>query len=244
VKVVLILIFIWAALMIGSTFWSISIDFTGISGKLHQPHQQLQQQQQQHAAPDPSPVPYAFGTILTGEGDTDSEVESPYFTAARLLTYQLLHSPDTRSVDNIPLLVLVTENIPHEQRTTLTKDGAVVIPVENITREWVHPKWERWSGVLAKLNIWKMTEYTKIAFLDADSILFERIDGIFTEPATAIQQTKSDTLDGDGEGEGEGRDALELPPTYMIAGIDDLWVEQNFPPRGSLERAFTLGITT
>ncbi|KAL3451672.1 hypothetical protein BJX65DRAFT_268349 [Aspergillus insuetus] len=77
-----------------------------------------------------------------------------------------------------------------------------------------------------------MTEYTKIAFLDADSILFERIDGILTEPATAVQQTKSDMLDGDreeGEG-GEGGDVLELPPTYMIAGIHDLWVEQNLLP--------------
>ncbi|KAL2850130.1 hypothetical protein BJX68DRAFT_266918 [Aspergillus pseudodeflectus] len=144
----------------------------------------------QHASPDPSPVPYAFATILTGEGDTESEVESHFFTAALLLTYQLLHNPDTRSADDIPLLVLVTENIPQEQRTTLTKDGTLVIPVENITREWV-------------------TKYTKIAFLDADPMLFERIDGIFTE---------------------EGGDTLVLPPTYMVAHIHDLWVEQNLPP--------------
>jgi hypothetical protein len=35
--------------------------------------------------------------------------------------------------------------------------------------------------------------------------LFERIGGISTEPATAVQQTKSDMLDEDGEEEeGEG----------------------------------------
>jgi alpha-N-acetylglucosamine transferase len=32
------------------------------------------------------------------------------------------------------------------------------------------------------------------------------------------------------DGEEEGRDALELPPTYMIAGIHDLWVEQSLTP--------------
>ncbi|KAL5044631.1 nucleotide-diphospho-sugar transferase [Aspergillus fruticulosus] len=144
--------------------------------------------------------------------------------AARLLTFQLLHSPATRSTHDLPLLVLVTENISEEQRALLTKEGAVVIPVENITRDWVHPKWERWSGVLAKLNIWKMTAYDKIAFLDVDSILFKQIDGIFTEPVTAIQQTKSDMPDK------KRRDVVELPPTYMIAGIHDLWAEQNLPP--------------
>jgi hypothetical protein len=133
VKVVLILIFIWAALMIGSTFGRYPLILRAFQ----------EDTPAASCSPDPGPVPYAFGTILTGEGDTESEVESPYFTAARLLTYQLLHSPDTRCVDNIPLLVLVTENISQGQRTTLTKDGAVVIPVENITREWDHPKWKR-----------------------------------------------------------------------------------------------------
>ncbi|KAL4939896.1 nucleotide-diphospho-sugar transferase [Aspergillus oleicola] len=166
VEAVLVLIFVWAMLMVGSKFWSISSDSIGTSGTLNQ----------QQLPPDPSlvssPPRYAFAIILTGESDTEWDVESPYFMVARLLTFQLLHSPATRSTHDLPLLVLVMENIPEEQRALLTKEDTVVIPVNNITREWV----------LAKLNIWKMTAYDKIAFLDADSILFKQIDGIFTEP--------------------------------------------------------------
>ncbi|KAL2835300.1 nucleotide-diphospho-sugar transferase [Aspergillus cavernicola] len=175
----------------------------------------------------PSPSKYAFATILTGEGDVESSLEDPYFMAARLLTYQLLHSPDTRSADDIPLLVLVTENIPQEQRTVLAQDGATVVPVESITRGWVHPKWERWGGVLAKLNTWNMTEYDKIAFVDADSMLFKPIDGIFTDPSTAIQQTNPSHSS---KGNEEGKKEEELPSTYLIAGIHDSWVEHNLPP--------------
>ncbi|KAL2859094.1 nucleotide-diphospho-sugar transferase [Aspergillus pseudodeflectus] len=176
-----------------------------------------------HDAPD-VPQRYAFATILTGEEDHEKPVlEKPYFIAARLLTYQLLHSPDTRSATEIPFLVLVTDDVPEEQRAVLAQDGATVIPVESISRDWVLPKWDRWKGVLAKLNVWKMTTYDKIAFLDADSILFRPVDGIFTDPTTAIRKTKPDpnqtvpTLSA-------------LPSTYMIAGIHDSWVEANLPP--------------
>ncbi|KAL2834794.1 nucleotide-diphospho-sugar transferase [Aspergillus pseudoustus] len=170
------------------------------------------------------PQQYAFATILTGEENHDKPVlEKPYFMAARLLTYQLLHSPNTRSATEIPFLVLVTEDVPEEQRTVLAQDGATVVPVESISRDWVLPKWDRWKGVLAKLNVWKMTTYDKIAFLDADSILFRPVDGIFTNPTTAIQKTKPDKT--------KAVPSLSvLPSTYMIAGIHDSWVETNLPP--------------
>ncbi|KAL2822641.1 nucleotide-diphospho-sugar transferase [Aspergillus granulosus] len=176
-----------------------------------------------HNAPI-EPPRYAFATILTGEEDNDNPVlEKPYFMAARLLSYQLLHSPDTRSATDIPFLVLVTEDVPSEQREVLTRDGATVIPVDTISRDWVLPKWDRWKGVLAKLNVWKMTAYDKIAFLDADSIIFRPVDGIFTDSTTVIQKTKP--------GDNKTVPSLSvLPSTYMIAGIHDSWVETNLPP--------------
>ncbi|KAL4787729.1 nucleotide-diphospho-sugar transferase [Aspergillus varians] len=177
-----------------------------------------------HLRPPPK---YAFATILTGEGDPESNLENPYFVAARLLTYQLLHSPETSSAGNIPLLVLVTDNIPQEQRSILASDGATIVPVQRITREWVHPKWARWEGVLAKLNAWRMIEYDKIVFLDADSILFKAIDGIFTDPATDSQQTKQK---GDRD-EDVDSTTSSLPDTYLTAGTHDTWVEANLPPQ-------------
>ncbi|KAB8267262.1 nucleotide-diphospho-sugar transferase [Aspergillus minisclerotigenes] len=175
-----------------------------------------------------SPKPnYAFATIITGEGDTETEVKDAYFTATRLLTYQLLYSPQTKSRSgHIPFLVLVTKDVPQEQRDILTKEGATVIPAETLEREWIHPKWSRWIDVLAKLNLWRLTEFEKIAFMDADSIILHPLDDIFTDPTTDIQQTVPPR-----EGVDDNMNiTVPLPETYLLSGIHDRWVEMALPP--------------
>lgn len=102
---------------------------------------------------------HAFATLLTGEGDVEMTVDYPYyFTAVRLLTYQLLHNPRTRGRGEIPFVVPATKDVPQEQLDTLTQDGAMVIPVEGLHSTWIHPKWERRNDVLAELHLWKLTE--------------------------------------------------------------------------------------
>ncbi|KAF7590405.1 hypothetical protein BBP40_002907 [Aspergillus hancockii] len=174
------------------------------------------------ATPQPK---YAFATIITGEGDTETDVKDVYFTATRLLTYQLLYSPQTKSRrGHIPFLVLVTKDVPQEQRDVLAKEGATVIPAETIEREWLHPKWSRWIDVLAKLNLWKLTDYRKIVFMDADTIVLDALDDIFEDPSTAIQQSLP------------SREGIEsslpqpLPEAYLLSGLHDRWVEQALPP--------------
>jgi hypothetical protein len=99
-----------------------------------------------------SPTRYAFATILTAEGDVEyPDVEEPYLKAARLLTYQLLHNPHTlNSSHEIPFLVLVTPDFPQTHPEILEDDGATIVPVESLRRDWIHPKWGSWGGVLAK----------------------------------------------------------------------------------------------
>ncbi|EAW15434.1 putative glycosyl transferase family 8 family [Aspergillus fischeri NRRL 181] len=199
---------------------------------LHDSEGKLSDEQRERPSPSgaetvPEKVPprqhrYAFATILTGEDDTETDIKDPYFTAARLLTYQLLHSPHTKSSTDIPFLVLVTEDVPQQQRDILSRDGAIVVPVEGFSREWIQPKWERWKSVLAKLNLWKLTEYEKVTFLDADSVIFEPIDGIFTERATMTQITRPSSAAISTPG--------PMPDSYMIAGMHDRWVEAALPP--------------
>ncbi|KAE8135972.1 nucleotide-diphospho-sugar transferase [Aspergillus pseudotamarii] len=170
---------------------------------------------------------YAFATIITGEGDAETEVKDAYFTATRLLTYQLLYSPQTKSRSgHIPFLVLVTKDIPQEQRDILTKEGATVIPAETLEREWIHPKWSRWIDVLAKLNLWRLTEFEKIAFMDADSIVLHPLDDIFTDPTTDIQQAvpTREVVDSN------MNTTVPLPEEYLLSGIHDRWVEMALPP--------------
>lgn len=134
---------------------------------------------------------YAYATIITAEGDAEyPDVEEPYLRATRLLAFQLLQSPRIRNNTlDIPFLVLVTPEIPQRHREILTDDGAIVVPVESLEREWIRPKWGRWNNVLAKLNLWKFEEYEKIVFLDADSVLFRPIDDIFNISTTDIRES-------------------------------------------------------
>lgn len=149
----------------------------------------------------------------------------------RLLGYQLLHNPRTYSGSNdIPFLVLVTPDVSEAQRQILMSDGAIILPVESLRRDWIHPKWGRWSNVLAKLNLWRLEEYDKITFLDADSILLSPIHDIFEQPTTNIRQTTMPNPD-----EPVNCTIAEgLPSEYMIAGIHDAWMEQFMPPPNDL----------
>lgn len=217
------------------TLWyHVSSTFSAVSTPigLHDSEGKLSDEQRERPSPSgPETVPekgpprqhrYAFATILTGEDATETDIKDPYFTAVRLLAYQLLRSPHTKSSSDIPFLVLVTEEVPQRQRDILSRDGAIVVPVEGFSRDWIHPKWERWKSVLAKLNLWKLTEYEKITFLDADSVIFEPIDGIFTERATMTQITRPSSAALNTPG--------PVPDSYMMAGMHDLWVEVALPP--------------
>ncbi|KAJ5586989.1 nucleotide-diphospho-sugar transferase [Penicillium hispanicum] len=167
---------------------------------------------------------HAFATILTAEGDVEfPDVEEPYFRAARLLTFQLLRNPRTRNdTYDIPFLVLVTSDVPQRHRDILSNDGATIVPVESVERDWIHPKWGRWNDVLAKLNLWKLEEYDKITFLDADSVVFRPIHDIFDSPTTEIRQTQTSPQATNATG--------NMPDKYMIAGIHDPWMEWAMPP--------------
>ncbi|KAJ0414613.1 hypothetical protein BJY00DRAFT_318610 [Aspergillus carlsbadensis] len=107
---------------------------------------------------------------------------------------------DTQSGAETPTSQPAAADAPHQRRRA-------VIPVENITPGWDLLKWKPWSGVLAKSNIWKIPEYDNIAILNADSIPFIRVDGIFTRPATTIQRTESNSMP---DGEGGGCDSHAL----------------------------------
>ena len=172
-------------------------------------------------SPQHKPV-YAYATILTGYDGTDSE---KYFTAVRLLAYQFIHDPRTRAENGARFIVLVTDSVPQENRAILKQYGAEILVVEQIVREWIHPQWDRWNDVMAKLNLWTLVDYEKIVFVDADTVLLGRLDDIFLDPATALQKTGPSKL------KPQEDDGLPpLPEKYMLAGIHDRWIEQNKKP--------------
>jgi alpha-N-acetylglucosamine transferase len=164
---------------------------------------------------DSKPPRYAFATILATENDLEfPDVEEPYLRAARLLTFQLLHNPLTRNrIDNVPFLILVTPDVPQKHRNILSREGATVIPVESLDRDCGSSKWQRWNGVLAKLNLWKLEEYYKIVFLNVDSVIFRPVHDIFEDSATIMRATTIPTA--------------KMPKNYMIAAPQDSWMNLN-----------------
>ena len=109
--------------------------------------------------------------------------------AVRLLTFQLIHDPRTKAQNGIQFIVVATKDVPQENRDILERDGAVVLLVDSITRGWIHPPRPRWTDIFAKLYLWTLSGYEKIVLMDADTVLLGRMDDIFLDPRTVLQQT-------------------------------------------------------
>jgi alpha-N-acetylglucosamine transferase len=139
----------------------------------------------------------------------------PYFDGARILTYQILHAPETRTKLNIPFVVFVHENVDRVKRDRLALDGAQVIEWSDFRVDWIRPRDYRWVDVLTKLRLWEMEQYDLIVFLDGDSVLTRCIDYFLIDPSTWPKKPHSPTFTHNGV-------VIPLPQTYIAAGLPQL----------------------
>ncbi|KAI9712365.1 MAG: hypothetical protein M1820_001578 [Bogoriella megaspora] len=169
---------------------------------------------------------YAYATFLTGttaDAKDEDYSHDNYFVATRLLGYQLLHAPETRTNRSIPFLVLVTNDVPQKKIDRLSEDGAIVIPVEYIRADWVHAMHGHWQDVMTKLRMWELIQYSRIVFLDVDTILTRPLDDLFDDPAASLEPTQTN----------QGMIALDeaaLPQSYVFAGVPEMNHEHGYPP--------------
>jgi alpha-N-acetylglucosamine transferase len=136
---------------------------------------------------------YAYAAFLapdahqTGMVDTvDLNHEDHYFVGTRMLAYQLLHDPITRTTNNIPFVVLVSAGVPQQVRDQLAKDGAAIVEVPPVQIDWIKPGRERWLHVMDKLGVFKLTQFEKVLLLDTDTVIVKSMDGVFEDPATEL----------------------------------------------------------
>ncbi|KAH7369418.1 nucleotide-diphospho-sugar transferase [Plectosphaerella cucumerina] len=135
------------------------------------------------AANSPSTSRFAYATFLSGDADVAAQNDD-YFRAARLLTYQLLHAAETRTKAAIPLVVLVTSGVPQWKRDRLSRDGATVVEAEDVPLSWwIGTGVTRWKDQFTKLRLLEMTQFDRILFIDADTLLTRSLDGVFEEPS-------------------------------------------------------------
>ncbi len=111
----------------------------------------------------------AFATLLT-------TANRDYLRGAIVLGSSIRSFDATRD-----LVALVTEAVPREWHSALEVAGWTVKPVEEVEEFW----WgksaecsnfdadqnERWGHMATKLRLWQMTQYERVLYLDADTIL-------------------------------------------------------------------------
>ena len=121
-----------------------------------------------------------------------------------------MHQPEIRTNTSIPFVVIVSNEVSQSKRTRLEKDGAKVVVVDTISDpEWLDTR-RQYQGVMTKLRIFQQTQYEKILYMDADMLLTRRMDGIFEDEGTMIQQSNK-SLDAQYE-------TAPLPSSFLLAG--------------------------
>ncbi|KAJ0771385.1 putative glucuronosyltransferase [Helianthus annuus] len=106
----------------------------------------------------------AYATLLYGD---------EFLLGARVLGKSIR---DTRSTKD--MVVLVSDGVSDYAKTLLQADGWIVTPISLLENpNQVRPT--RFWGVYTKLRIFNMTDYEKVVYLDADTIVVKNIDVLF-----------------------------------------------------------------
>ena len=102
----------------------------------------------------------AYVTLLYGRG---------FELGVRVLGQSLRESGT-----NIEYVCLCTPDVPESTREVLKKDGWVVKVIQ-----LMDPGEARFDGTFNKMQIWTLTEYRRIVWIDADAIVLQNIDHLF-----------------------------------------------------------------
>jgi alpha-N-acetylglucosamine transferase len=164
----------------------------------------------------------AYATYLSAPTEWPSHTVSgfwtsidPYFDATRILAYQILHAPETRTKLKIPFVVFVHQNVDQDKRKRLQAQGAEVVELVDFRVDWIRPKDRRWIDALTKLRMWQMIQYDLIVFLDADSMLTRPLDELLSAEETLPRAPVQQAVSCNGV-------EVALPQTYIAAGLPQL----------------------
>jgi hypothetical protein len=133
---------------------------------------------------------YTYATYMCNH---DSDLRHPYFAAVQSLVWRVLWS--TWSTTRYPMLVLVCPITPHIFRDILRGQGARVEETPFMDGPEVRLNIGRWQDMYSKLNLWNMTQYKKIVFMDVDAFPIDNIDEVFDTPTQQCNKTRLSTED-------------------------------------------------
>ena len=114
---------------------------------------------------------------------SDTSLDPIYLLQTRLLLYQLRHNPVSADLSR-DFVVLTTPLVPDDIEQQLRDEGAVVVRrplIEHMPGDKALEGRHRWKDQYSKLNIFSLTEYERILYLDSDTILTRSLVDLWDE---------------------------------------------------------------
>ena len=152
---------------------------------------------------------HTYATLLCTRGTGPDDI---YLLATRALIYRFLWHEPTRSPDK-PITVFVAPFIPQWQRDVLAAEGAKVIelPLLEIEPKATNLNSERWKDQFTKLHMWNQTQFSTIAYFDADAFPINNVDELFG--LAEVRRCKEELL------EEPDSDHVQEMCDYTFAGV-------------------------
>jgi hypothetical protein len=86
-----------------------------------------------------------------------------------------------------PFVVLITSSVSSSSVLLLKRLNCIVIQIDLLpSPSTFHPANARWHNALSKLHIWNLTQYDRVVWLDADTMVLGNLDELFYMPASFI----------------------------------------------------------
>jgi alpha-N-acetylglucosamine transferase len=161
-----------------------------------------------------NPPSYAYATILSSPS-SNYTLDDPYVTATRVLAYQILHCPRTKTRRNIPFLVLTSPDVPVNIRHIFIAEGATIIPLDRPKPKLWQPRSHQSQAMeqVTMLHLFELTQFDRILYLNSETLLTRSLDAIWLEAeATALMLTKESTIRSEAI-------KAPIPKEYFIAGV-------------------------
>jgi glycogenin len=112
---------------------------------------------------------FSYITVLS----TDSYVEGVI----------VLHRSLMQSGTAYPLLVLTTPNLADRTFQLLNHHGIAYRPIPPIALDTALPSHQaRWQATYSKLQIFNQIQFDKLVYLDADMLVYQNLDELFSRP--------------------------------------------------------------
>jgi glycogenin glucosyltransferase len=83
----------------------------------------------------------------------------------------------------VPRVVMVTDDVSQQARSKMGEEGWIVRPIEPVPPPAGNELlFDRFRHSYTKLRVFELVEYDKVVFLDADTIVLNKIDELFERP--------------------------------------------------------------